>query len=243
MTGSSPSGKALRTHHARLQRMIDDPECVGDLLVLGMSLAWFIDFEAGTPPFKGDLNAIARRVLDDARGSAIRWRLKKVICDDIRRYDHTKDSSAGSHWSVICGAPMIRRQGPCGASATDRELLVDHDTGRRQYIGACSRPEHKQWMKTVYDRNRRDEDRPTPPRPAANAGGVLARHLPEINWDGIYKRYDENWSPPPEDSPWRRPLLSLHIGDGDEDDILGERPRLAVLTGAGEGINLDGPTE
>jgi hypothetical protein len=238
VTAPGPDGKALRRHHKRIQGMLDDPECHGELLALGVSLAFFVDFEMIPGKTTGKWGKLARRALDQDR---YMWHhLRRLMERDIRRYDHTADSSAGSHWSVICGAPMIRRQGPCGTSATDRRLLVDHDTGRQQYIGACSRKEHKQWMETTYDRNRRGEERATPPRPAANTGGVLARHLPEVNWDAIYLYYDPRWTPPPEESPWQRPTLSLHLGDA-EPGGTDDRPQLAVVVGAGEGIAIDGP--
>lgn len=234
MTASNPSGKSLRAHHKRVQGMLDDPECHGELLALAVSLAYFVDFEMIPRGNK----KLARRALEQDR---FMWHhLRKLMQSDIRRYDHTKDSSAGSSWSVICGAPMIRRQGPCGVSASDRRLLVDHDTGRKQYIGACSRKEHKQWMESTYDRNRRGEERVAPPRPMANTGGVLERHLPEVNWDAIYLFYDPSWTLPPEESPWRRPTLSLHLGDADPATSDDARPQLAIITGDGEGIAIDG---
>jgi hypothetical protein len=219
--------------------MLDDPECVGDLLALGLAMAHFVDFECdGDEP--GKLGIMARRALPVPPYGRLRYNLEKVIKADIRRYDHTKDKEAGSHWYVSCGAPMKRRQGPCGINATDRRLLVDHDTGREQYIGACSRPDHKHWMQSTFDRNRKGEDRPAPPLPAANTGGVLARHLPEIGWADIYLHYDPHWSPPPEDSPWKPPTLSLHLGDDVGPPRPVARPKLAVLAGGGEGINIDG---
>lgn len=236
-----PTGKALRALNKRIKGMLEDPACVGDLLALGVSMAYFVDIEcSGKGNFKGGLAQLAHRALPLPRH--LSYQLERVIKADIRRYDHEADKSSGSVWSVTCGAPMIRRQGPCGVSASDRRLLVDHDTGRKQYIGACNRPPHRHWMETVYDRNRQGEDRPVPPKPAANAGGVLERHLPEVDWDPIYLHYDPRWERPPEDSPWKPPTLTLHLGDDAGPPRPVDRPKLAVLTGGGEVINIDGGT-
>lgn len=236
-----PTDEALRAHHKRIQGMLEDPECVGDLFALGVSMAFFVDFEADrTQRSKGSLSALARRALPLPRH--LGYQLERVIKADIRRYDHEADKASGSVWSVTCGAPMIRRPGPCGVSASDRRLLVDHDTGRQQYIGACGRPPHKHWMETVYARNSKGEDRPAPPMPAANTGGVLARHLPEIGWESIYLNYDPYWERPPEESPWKPPTLALHMGEDAGPPRPVVRPKLAVVTGGGEGIRIDGGT-
>lgn len=240
-----PSYDALVKHHKRIQGMLDDPDCTGDLLVAGLSLAWYVDFTVteSTRMRGADLRAVASRAFPPARaGMGSRDTMYDVLRKDIRRYSVYADPDSRAtyaYWSLTCGAPMIRRDGLCGQHATQRELVTDHDTGRRSYSGACGRPEHRQWLAGVVARNRAD----APPRPAANVGGVLERHLPEIGWREVYLYLDPKWTPPPEESPWRPPTLSLHFGDAEPNAPGSDRPALAVVTGAGERINIDGPRE
>lgn len=241
---AGPSYAALKRHNKRIQAMFDDPACVGDLLLAGVALAWMVDINR---PERLNIKAFrlaARPVFPPNRyGRGPLDTLLTVLRADIRRYsiEHDPDSRLKGYWDIPCGAPMIKRSGPCGQHATDREEVADHDTGRRRYIGACSRPEHKKWLREVIKRNQADGNEA--PVPAANAGGVLARHLPEIDWYVLYRYLDSKWGPPPEESPWRPPTLSLHLGDAEPTVADSDRPALAVVTGAGERINIDGPRE
>lgn len=247
--GTDPSYDALMQHHQRVQGMIEDPECTDELFALGVALARWIDFETVPgQPVKGKMLKIARGAISPSRIGKLGYAVEKIIREDIRRYDAQKDPLNTKHfWSIPCGAPMIRRSGTCGQHSTDRQLLVDHDTGRRQWHGACSRREHKQWLDKLWQQNRRYQrpdaaDQLKPPDPAANAGGVLARHLPEIDWPALYLLVDPRWTPPPEETPWRPPTLSLLVSDSDlppESDDAPSRPALAVLPGTGEGIRLE----
>lgn len=247
MTVRPPSGLELRAHHKRITGMLDDPQCTGDLLALGTALAYFTDFEMGQG--RGSLLRIARRAFPNT--AHLRHHMNGILRGDIRRYDPDADPENRSYWDISCGAPMIRKTGPCGVHATTRYLLVDYDSGRERWTGACSRKEHKRWLETVFARNRpargAEDCPPPPPVPAANTGGVLARHIPEINWTKIYQLYKADWSPPPEDRPWMPPTFSLHLGDveddaGDDGDAV-PPPVLAVVTGDAEGIRIDGAAQ
>lgn len=196
----------LKTYHARIRAMLDDPECGGDLLSLGISL---LDY------------AILRTTTDKswqhyakaAWGESHRYQVRDVLRKDIRRYDAFKDAEGGQ-WARICGAPMIRRQGPCGQTGSLRTMLTDSESGRRQWLAACSR--HREWFEARVHENRMavtSDD--VVVRPPANTGGVLARHIPEIDWPTTWVKLDPNWTPPPEETPLEVPLkprLRLVLG-------------------------------
>lgn len=108
---------------------------------------------------------------------------------------------------------MIRRQGPCGQSASLRAMLTDATTGRKQWLAACSR--HRDWFEGRVRSNRAEVEVANPERPPANAGGVLARHIPEIDWEATWIKLDPTWTPPPEVEPEEVPLtprLRLVLG-------------------------------
>lgn len=241
-----PSGADLRRHHKRVRAMLDDPACVDDLLLVGLGLTCLIDFDRPPRLMAKHFRAVAGQVFPaNTYGRGAYAQLLQVLKADIRRYDADEDPDSGAarYWSIACSAPMIRRAGTCGQHATVRVDVADHDTGRRKFIGACSRPEHRTWLKKVAHRN--DLAGTPPPTPAANTGGVLARHFPEVAWQKLWSWLDPKWTPPPEDAPWRRPTLSLYLGDADRPtgdvDPTPEpsRPTLAVVPGAGEGIRID----
>jgi hypothetical protein len=198
---------ALREYRKRVAAMLDDPECTGDLLALGISLLDFailrIDTDEKSWSYYGGRAWGAER-----HGYMVR----DVLRRDIRRYDAIKDASARDP-ARRCGAPMVRRQGPCGNSAGRRALLTDPDTGRKQWIAACSR--HVDWFDGRVRSNRAQCEVETITIPAANAGGVLARHIPEIDWPATWRKLDPNWTPPPEgvDEPTGvKPKLTLVMG-------------------------------
>ena len=198
---------ALRDYRSRIAAMLDDPECGGDLLALGVALLDFavlrIDRDERSWKF------YAKR----AWGTGSDWRIRDVLRKDIRRYDALKDAE-GRDPARRCGAPMVRRQGPCGQSAGLRTLLTDPDAGRKQWIAACSR--HRDWFEARVRSNRLAvEQTEAVTRPPANAGGVLARHIPEIAWEDTWRKLDPKWTPPPEAEPEEVPLkprLRLVLG-------------------------------
>jgi hypothetical protein len=197
---------ALRDYRRRIAAMLADPECTSDLLALGVALLDFailrIDRDERSWAHYAEL----------AWGDKSKWRIRDVLRSDIRRYDAIKDATARDP-ARRCGAPMVRRQSACGNSAGRRALLTDPDTGRKQWIAACSR--HADWFDARVRSNRQACEVETIVIPAANSGGVLARHIPEIDWESTWRKLDPSWTPPPEgqDEPTGiKPKLTLVLG-------------------------------
>lgn len=136
---------ALREYRKRINAMLGDPECTGHLLALGIAL---LDYAVLRTTDDKSWSYYAERAWGVESNQ---WLLHDVLRKDIRRYDAIKD--ADNHGPARkCGAPMLRRQGPCGNSANIRALLTDPDTGRRQWIAACRR--HRPWFDAEVRRNR-----------------------------------------------------------------------------------------
>lgn len=211
MTATSETYPTLREYRRRITAMLDDPECTGDLLSLGIAL---LDFAVTrTTREEKKFEFYTEKVWGNRRS---RLGAQEVLRRDIRRYDALKDAEA-TGTARTCQAPMIRRQGPCGQSATLRVMLTDSVTGRKSWIAACRR--HEDWFRDRTITNRAAvADAEGAQRPAANAGGVLARHIPEIDWQAVWVGLDPNWTPPPEAEPEDVPVvpkLRLVIGGAD----------------------------
>lgn len=183
---------ALKEYRKRIAAMLADPECTGDLFSLGVAL---LDFAILRNRDHKNWAHYAEQVWD-FRG---RRYIHGVLRKDIRRYDAIQDADERDP-ARRCGAPMVRRQGPCGNSASRRALLTDSLTGRKQWIAGCKR--HEDWFNDRVRSNRADiEEIADAVRPAANAGGVLARHIPEIDWEAVWVKLDPSWERPPEADP------------------------------------------
>ncbi len=240
---------AFRAHEHRCQAMLADPDCVGELLLVGLAMARSVDLDWPTPIGDGyRLKDVARAVYGNIRiytdlalpatpgwqerrfhaTSGAYQRLLAVLRADIRRYTPT-DSSL-----VDCGRPRVRTDGTCGRPASPNHLrrLIDPATGERWWVGACSQTACKAWFAAVVEANRAECATHDVPVPAANTGGVLERHLPEIDWWKVWSHIDDKWSPPPEAEPFHRPRLQLILGDADVDPTPARpRPELVALKG------------
>jgi hypothetical protein len=247
---NEPTGAALRTHDKRVQGMLADPECVGELLLVGIGMARSLDL--GDPDWKDghmDMAVIAERVygrrfLTDQILGAVRYtdqgnirpkrRIRDVFFHDRRRYCPDVDGARDLR-NVTCGRPMLRREGTCGRPAAwdQRERLADPVTGREQALGACSQSKCRTWWSALLERNAAELAQHPAPQPPANTGGVLQRHLPEINWWRVWERVDPDWTPPPEGETFHRPKLTLVVDDDDRDDVPVSvtRPALVVHEG------------
>lgn len=248
---TAPTYAGLRAHEKRIAGMLADGECVGELLLVGIGMARCLDlgdpvWPAGeSMPLKPIAYAVYGRyrlgmdmLLPDrsAHGDTHpRRRIRDVFFQDRRRYSASVDGDSSPGWGTICGRPMQRREGLCGRSASwdQKRRLTDPLTGRRHTVGACSQPRCRSWFADLLERNATELKAHPAPVPPANTGGVLERHLAEIDWWKVWRHVDENWTPPPEGERFTRPTLTLVMSDGDDDPqvVPAARPALTVHEG------------
>lgn len=193
--------------YARTARMLDDPDLGGDLLLVGLAYARFLDF--GMHPGKKLTDTLIAACAFP--GDRLRRRkLKRLHADDARTYSPPRQP-----WTGECAAPMIRREGTCGREVSRWRPVTDWRDGEVTWVGGCYR--HRDWVDETARANQAEKPRRVP-TPAANSGGVLARHLPEFAWPKIWAwATDGRWIEHPESEPWKPPTLTLHLGDGSED--------------------------
>lgn len=248
---AEPTFAKLRAYNRRLAGMLADPECVGEVLLVGMAMGRSLDLD---DPGWGDdgsmpMKVIAERVYGrrqlppqilgtvhlSERGEIWpRQRIRSVFYADRRRYSPDVDGDRSFHM-VTCGRPMLRRDGLCDRPAAwdQRRRLTDPATGQRRRVGACSQAKCRQWYADLLERNAAELKAHPAPQPPANTGGVLERHLPEIDWWAVWRHVDPGWTPPPEGQTFHRPKLTLLIAD-DHDDVpvtAAARPALVVHEG------------
>lgn len=246
---TAPTSAQMRAHEKRVAGMYRDPECVGELLLVGIAMARSIDL--GDPGWGADgsmpTRVISERVYGNRRlptqmlgvgqphtsaDSNPYHRLRNLFRADRRRYDPDYDMGARPWGMVTCGRPMVRRDGLCQRDATTTRRVTDPATGLRSWVGACGQKPCRAWLAGLLERNRAEVVANPPPAPAANTGGVLERHLPEIDWWKVWRHVDKDWTPPPEGRPFTKPRLTLLVGDDDPDaPTVTARPTLQVLDG------------
>lgn len=233
---AAPTTTALRRYQECIAAMFADPALYGDLLLIGVELAGRSHLDGPRCHPSLIFGPGARSVTTNADGDkhvydsrVQRWR--GAMRDDIRRYDYRHDPAYQQY--ALCGAPMIRRDGPCGKSATIWSLVTDLDTGRRLQVGACSR--HRSWYeaetgRAAQEHTARKAAHQGVPVPPANTGGILRRHLPGFDWPDLWRRLDPNWVEAPEVEPFIPPVLTLHINDDlDPDQGPATRPALTLI--------------
>lgn len=205
MDTSSTDLKAIMRRDERRRGMLGDPDLTGDTLLLALALdeVIAIRLEQGKQrigqKWVREVTVLAHG--PDSLGLRQNW-VKNTIADDVPRYE-----PEGGRGRATCAEPMIRREGPCGHSATVYFLDSDPETGASRWVGLCRRHRDQQ---RFYDERRAAwlaNGKPTPP---ANIGGVLRRHF-RLDWDSIYRwaspdrpPMDGGRAPTP-----RRPILRL----------------------------------
>lgn len=238
---------ALRAHERTTAALMADPQIVGDLLLVGLWLSRAIHLRTPAPTDDGSWHLVdmARDVFPFVTRPAMfangeythiqetgpdTWRVFGALKADIRRYDVWLDHPGGRGSFTPCGGPMIRRD-VCGKRSVIGQFLTDPTTGRKAMIGACSR--HQDWYRGQCRDNRAALEGVEVPRPPANAGGCLARHI-DIDWEALWLGLDREWTAPPELDSWVRPKLKLLTGDLDARPVVkprAPRPRFGVING------------
>lgn len=195
--------------------LIQDTDLGGDLLLIGLYLAAWLDF--GLPA--------AETLTEMAAGLwsvEEKWRLLKAYQGDVRTYRPFRPRVDS------CGAPMMRRSGTCGHRSTVIGTFVtDWLTGEKTWVAACRR--HRVWFDGVWRENLAVKPS-DPPLPAANSGGVLAKHFPELDWPEFWRRIQPRWVEHPEPVAWPRPALRILPGEGVQDSTAPRRHSLVLVT-------------
>jgi hypothetical protein len=190
----------------RIVSMFEDELLGGDLLLVGVAMAICLDFGV-----KATTMSQLARLTWPQRGEDVgRRRVIQTFKDDMRVYRRPPVP-----WEKPCGAPMIRRSGPCGKASSLYGHLQDWSTGEWSLHMACGR--HREWW--YAEREANAAARPDlVPLPMANHGGLLVPHFPTVNWRAFWRRLDPRWVEHPEHTPWSRPTLQLLVGDGEGGD-------------------------
>ncbi len=183
-------------------------------------------------------------------------RVRDVLRSDIRRYvPNVKKShrcqrpvkrrgqaaatpAPGINFVPAFTGHLVPPEDVCGRNpdwrGTHPTWLVDPVDGTRHAFAACSRARCKTWLAALAERNRAEVAANPPPTPTANRGGVLARHLDELDWPALYTHLNPKWTPPHETPGWRPPKLQIVLGDSSDPDdglTVTRRPTLTVIEG------------
>lgn len=218
-----PDAERLAAYDQQVRRMVADPDMRGQVLAVGLALAW-VYREDG--PFKTTIRRI------EGVAKLQHHRVKEVIRDDAPRYE-----PRWNPYGYECEAQMIRRPGLCGRKTVYQFNSLNWEDGTRTERAFCRR--HESFGKRLEaELGRRDLrlrlERGGPPRPPANVGGLLQRHFPGVDWDKLYLWARPGWKPPervPASYSTPVPALQLISGAETPEQVVGEPPALTVLHG------------
>lgn len=191
-----------------------DPDLTGDTELFGFCLVAYLIERRLTGRKKenwveaiGDM-MVARESRQRAAGYDGAWKCRRIIAQDIPRYEPPRLETRGC---IVLKTRGPNTGKPCnkgGSTWLDR----DPETGEGRWLSYCQRH-----MPAGEDRSRRDRyqrwvtnGRPTPP---ANTGGVLARHF-RANWAELYEWADPHTKPLPDGKPVTPPRPRLSVIDG-----------------------------
>jgi len=93
-----------------------------------------------------------------------------------------------------CPVPKTRGKNagkPCGRSYVVSHRITDPETGEWQLMGWCR--DHEPHGRILIAREKALTD---VPEPLPNTGGLLPSYLPNYDWQVMYERIDERWTPP-----------------------------------------------
>lgn len=178
------------------RKMYDDPDLTGDVLHFALALAETLTRADGVHR-RGWTTELSQRV--GGRGEWARYAIRQ----DLPR--HVPQGEGRD-----CVGTMIRREGLCGQSSTQRHWLHNAITGEVTVVGSC----HRHHLE-LEQRQRVDMlawvDAGKRPGPQ-NAGGILEGYF-TANWDKIYTWSSPYWTRPGTAlEPPRRPTLTLIRG-------------------------------
>jgi len=206
--------RALMERDGRRRLMLGDPDLTGDLLLFAFALdevifrkaerrakrqfgeSWVLAVEEMVcapldPQYKRDHGA---------------W-VKARIGGDIPRYEFLDEPGKK------CVAPMVRREGTCGAPGGLGVVDRDPVTGEGHRVWLCRRHE---WLAEGFRARVAEWKRNGEPSPPPNAGGVLERYYAG-DWDELYR-----WA-----HPWKKPMRGGR-------EATPPRPKLRLIQGGDE---------
>lgn len=189
-------------------RMFHDPDLSGDMLLLCLGILDMVceRDETGRKSTKEDWLLEMEAKISKGRLANGQW-IKFRIGGDVPRYEPDHGSARQG-----CGAPMIRRDTPCGKSGSSTRYVVRPD-GHRAATVVCSR--HREWLESYARAAITEWQANGSPQPKANTGGMLPRYF-KADWDAYYRwaapwRMDNMQAPPLPATP--RPTLRLIQGE------------------------------
>lgn len=208
-----------------------------EVRALALALVWIL--EVDPPAKRSDLWPATIRAMGFT-GSYRGMLLKDAIGVDAPRYE-----PPGWLERTGCGAPRKRTPEPCGRNTMISFRVTDWATGQWRLASFCSRHTVEAAAESAAEKRRQEDGRI--PEPTPNIGGLLAAHVPEVNWLKVYAAGKRGWTPPAigmDRSGWPTPeriagleppqLRTVFGGmesvptDGLEGDF--ERPRLTVIS-------------
>lgn len=186
-------------YDALVRRVYQDKRMTPESRELILLLAWLAVRDPDRYDADGNLISWRKRasaILGEyGPGPRRESRLADLVYADRPRYEDKRDG-----WEQrTCAAPMIRRNGPCGQHATDRDYTIDQETGWRTAVWYCRR--HESWGRSVRAQRQANPG----PEPLPNAGGLVPSYLmsegQEQAWVRLYKeaavwKLDRFWEPP-----------------------------------------------
>lgn len=192
-----------------IHRLLDDRDLTGDLLLFALATV-----DCGLRFDKAWTSQVAQATGWDQR------RIRSIVARDVPRYE--PDDLKGLR---RCQAPMIRRDGPCGASgSTGFHWRYNAETGEWRTYWACTR--HEEGARKMIRAATMAWEANGKPQPANNSGGVLSKYF---HTEGLYDwatpsyRKDTDRTPPPQ-----RPELEV-IRDEAPDLSPPARPTFVVV--------------
>jgi hypothetical protein len=152
------------------------------------------------------------------------WLIQQTIRADLPRYAPPE----GDTGITTCQAPAPGGEGLCGRSVTRGCRVSDPGTGRWRLAGWCSRHTRQAAAAEAAERDLLVRG---VPEPDPNVGGLLACHVPALDWARTYAWADPTWVPP---------RLGVRRDDWPAPDTTTTRA-LQVLPGGGEPAPGDPP--